>query len=75
MKIYGLVGAIFIPMLALALICLNGRGQLIGRSNRNSVTTTLLLSLCLLFFAAVLVIQLGKLMGVDVLQLILGDAG
>ncbi len=50
MKINGIVGALFIPMLAIALLLLNGNARLIGQKNRNSMLTTLLLVLTLLLF-------------------------
>lgn len=48
-KINGLVGAVFIPMLALALLILNGNAKWVGAS-RNSTTTTLLLVVTLAVF-------------------------
>ncbi len=74
MKIYGLVGALFIPMLALALLLLNGNGRLVGSQNRNSAMTTWLLAACLLFFFVVFAVELGKLVGIDLLQLSLGSS-
>ena len=43
MKINGIVGAMFIPMLATALLQLNGNAALVGNENRNSRWTTALL--------------------------------
>ncbi|MEZ6076616.1 MAG: hypothetical protein R3C56_13435 [Pirellulaceae bacterium] len=43
MKINGIVGALFIPMLAIALLQLNGNAALVGSENRNSRWTTALL--------------------------------
>lgn len=43
MKINGIVGALFIPMLAIALLQLNGNASLVGIENRNSRWTTALL--------------------------------
>lgn len=42
-KLYAIVGAAFIPMLALALLVLNGRSKWIGREYRNRWPTSLLL--------------------------------
>jgi Mn2+/Fe2+ NRAMP family transporter len=42
-KLYAIVGALFIPMLAFALLILNNRESLIGRSHRNSWFTSLML--------------------------------
>jgi len=39
-KLYAIVGALFIPMLAFALLVLNGRESLIGQRHRNSWYTT-----------------------------------
>lgn len=49
-KVYAIVGAAFIPMLALVLLILNGRSDWIGRQYRNSIWTTLLLLGTLAFF-------------------------
>lgn len=43
MKINGIVGALFIPMLSIALLQLNGNAVLVGSENRNSRWTTALL--------------------------------
>jgi Mn2+/Fe2+ NRAMP family transporter len=48
-KIYAVVGALCIPMLAIALLYLNGRSDLVGRY-KNSWITRLLLSGALIFF-------------------------
>jgi Mn2+/Fe2+ NRAMP family transporter len=51
-KVYAVVGALFIPLLALALLFLNGRPAWIGREHRNGplATTVLLGSLALFAF-------------------------
>jgi Mn2+/Fe2+ NRAMP family transporter len=49
-KVYAVLGALFIPMLALALLLLNGREEWIGREQRNGAATTTLLVGCLLLF-------------------------
>ena len=45
-----LVGAMFIPMLACALLVLNGRAKWVGPANRNRIWTLLILTAILLFF-------------------------
>ena len=50
-KAYAVVGALCIPMLALALLYLNGRADLVGQRHKNSWLTMLLLAATLLFFA------------------------
>lgn len=50
MKINGMVGAIFIPMLAIVLLFLNGRPKWIGAPHSNSKLTNALLVLTLLVF-------------------------
>lgn len=50
MKINGIVGALFIPMLAVALLLLNGNARRIGAEQRNSRSTTLLLVATLIVF-------------------------
>ncbi len=52
-KIYAVVGALCIPMLALVLLVLNGQSRLVGRENRNSVLVTVVLGAALVFFAVV----------------------
>jgi len=49
-KLYAIFGACFIPLLALALLLLNGRSQWVGRKLRNRPLTSLFLVLILLFF-------------------------
>ena len=49
-KYYAIVGAIFIPMLALVLLILNGQSSKIGEQYRNRPITTLVLSVILVFF-------------------------
>ena len=51
-KTYAVFGAVFMPMLALVLLLLNGRTDWIGRQYRNRPLTTILLLLILIFFAA-----------------------
>jgi Mn2+/Fe2+ NRAMP family transporter len=50
MKVNGMVGALFLPMLAVVLLILNGRTSLVGKAHANSNVTSLLLVLTLLFF-------------------------
>ncbi len=49
-KVYALVGAIFIPMLAAVLLVLNGNAKHVGPENRNSRFTMVLLVVTLLVF-------------------------
>ncbi len=42
-KIYAIIGAMFIPLLALTLLILNGRAQWVGERLKNSWSTTLVL--------------------------------
>lgn len=49
-KLYAIVGALFIPCLAAVLLYLNGNTKLIGRKNRNSLLTSLVLLVTLCFF-------------------------
>jgi len=49
-KTYAVVGALFIPLLALALLLLNGRAQWVGARQKNSLWTSLILIGTLLFF-------------------------
>lgn len=56
---YGLVGASFLPLLALALLLLNGRRSLVG-ALRNRGATTLALIATLAFFAVAAILGLGE---------------
>ena len=49
-KVYAIVGAAFIPLLALVLLILNGQSKLVGRQYRNSLPVSLLLVAVLVFF-------------------------
>ena len=49
-KVYAIFGALFIPMLAMALLILNGRRKFIGETYRNSALTTIFLIATVLFF-------------------------
>lgn len=51
-KLYAIVGACFLPLLAVALLFLNGHAKWVGPQYRNSWITTLLLLATLVFFAA-----------------------
>lgn len=50
-KVYAVAGALFIPMLALVLLILNGRQAWVGRKHKNSPTTLVVLVGALLLFA------------------------
>lgn len=49
-RTYAVVGALFIPMLAGALLVLNGRSEWVGEKHRNSLWTSLILTATLGFF-------------------------
>ena len=49
-RIYAMTGAFFIPLLALSLLLLNGRGSLVGQKFKNGLPTTAGLAATLLFF-------------------------
>lgn len=49
LKAYAIVGAAFIPMLAIVLLVLNGRAKWVGTRQRNSFLTTLILIGTLVF--------------------------
>ena len=50
-KLYAIIGATFIPLLALALLALNGRSEWVGDRFKNRPTTTFVLLATLAFFA------------------------
>ncbi len=51
-KLYAVVGAMFLPMLAAVLLLMNGRADWLGRQYRNGPLATLTLLATLVFFAA-----------------------
>jgi len=53
MKVYSIIGAWFMPMLALALLIMNGRSAWVGRKARNRPLTVAILTATLAFFAYV----------------------
>ena len=58
-KVYALIGALFIPLLALALLALNGRAAWIGRRHRNGPLATAVLALSVALFVYFAYVQLG----------------
>ena len=61
-KAYSVLGAVAMPLLALALLVLNGRADWVGRANRNRPATVAVLVAILLFFvyAAWMTVKTGK---------------
>jgi hypothetical protein len=57
MKVYAIVGALFIPMLAAVLLYLNGQARWIGQQHKNSWRTSAVLVGALLLFAIVAAIE------------------
>jgi hypothetical protein len=57
MKVYAVVGALFIPMLAVVLLVLNGQSSLVGERHKNSWATTAVLIGALLLFVIVAAIE------------------
>ena len=53
MKVYAVVGALFIPMLVVVLLMLNGRARFIGKRYKNSWATTAVLVGALMLFLLV----------------------
>ena len=51
-KVYAVVGALSIPLIAILLLILCGRKKFIGLELRNRTSTNVILLLVLLFFAA-----------------------
>ena len=49
-KFYAIVGALFVPMLALSLLLLNGRSKWVGEQYHNHLLTSITLIVILLFF-------------------------
>jgi Mn2+/Fe2+ NRAMP family transporter len=57
MKVYAIVGALFIPMLAAVLLYLNGQERLVGRKHKNTWRTSAVLAAALLLFVIVAAIE------------------
>jgi Mn2+/Fe2+ NRAMP family transporter len=57
-KVYAVVGAFFIPMLAAVLLVLNGRRDLVGEANRNRWWTVVALVGALVFFVLASAIEI-----------------
>jgi Mn2+/Fe2+ NRAMP family transporter len=59
MKVYAVVGALFIPMLAVVLLVLNGQSRLVGAKHANSWAATVVLvgALCLFLLAVALEVR------------------
>ena len=62
-KFYAIIGALFIPMLALTLLLLNGQAKWIGVQHRNHPLTTIILILILLFFLMAGSLTVQKILG------------
>jgi Mn2+/Fe2+ NRAMP family transporter len=59
-KAYAVVGACFMPLLALVLLILNGRSAWVGPGVRNRPSTVVALVVILLFFLVAGVVEVGK---------------
>jgi len=59
-KVYAVAGALFIPMLAVVLLVLNGRSQWVGQRHKNSLVTLLVLVGALLLFVFVGAIEVRE---------------
>ena len=53
-KVYAVVGAFFIPLIALALLIMNGRADWVGKRGRNGWPTVILLVATLALFSWIL---------------------
>jgi hypothetical protein len=62
-KFYAIIGALFMPMLALTLLLLNGRASWIGDQHRNHLLTTMTLIFILLFFLMAGGLTVQKILG------------
>ncbi len=58
-KVYAILGALFIPMLALVLLLLNGRGDRVGESHRSRWPTQWVLAGTLVLFVAFGLLEFG----------------
>jgi Mn2+/Fe2+ NRAMP family transporter len=57
MKVYAIVGALFIPMLAAALLYMNGQGRWVGEAHKNTWRTAAVLAGALVLFAVAAAIE------------------
>ena len=62
-KFYAIVGALFMPMLALVLLLLNGRAQWVGERYQNHPLTSTLLIIILVFFLMAGGLAIRKVLG------------
>ena len=62
-KTYAIVGALFVPLLALLLLIMNGRSAWVGREFRNSYATSAVLIAVLLFFGLAGTMQVREQLG------------
>jgi Mn2+/Fe2+ NRAMP family transporter len=60
-KVYAVLGALFIPMLALTLLLLNGRSERVGADHRNSAANSAVLIASLILFLALGVLRVRQL--------------
>ncbi len=60
-KIYAIVGAVFIPLLAVVLLFLNSPARWIGQRLRNSVVTTIVLALAIIAFAVAAGFEISRI--------------
>ena len=59
-KVYAIVGALFIPLLAVALLILNGRSGPVAAEHRNRWGSRLVLGVALLFFLGAGLLELKR---------------
>jgi Mn2+/Fe2+ NRAMP family transporter len=62
-KFYAIFGALFIPILAVVLLILNGRAKFIGKEHMNHPSTSAILIIILLFFLMVVWLTIRSLFG------------
>ena len=63
-KLYAIVGALFMPMLAVTLLLLNGRSKWVGDKCKNRLPTNAILAFILLFFLVATWLTVRKVLGV-----------
>ncbi len=61
---YAVMGAFFMPLLALTLLILNNRRRLVDEGFRNGIVANLALIITLVFFAAIGLDKIGEVLGI-----------
>lgn len=62
--VYSVMGALFMPLLALTLLVLNNRKRLVGEGFRNGIVANAVLAITLIFFGTLGLDKIGEVLGI-----------